>query len=356
MSVEESITVLTKRLPGLLGHLQTEESTKNALVMPFLAALGYDVFNPQEVVPEFTADVGIKKGEKVDYAIVSEGETIMLIECKKAGVDLKTAEMSQLYRYFSVTHSRIAVLTNGIKYWLYSDLEQPNKMDDRPFFEFDLSDLRPSALREIKKLSKENFNLDQVLSTASELKYTSQIKKELAAQIDKPDEEIVRFFYNKIQPGARFIPAAKEQFTPLVERALKEFINERVSDRLRTALKTDSVEDDTDEIPDSEHQERENGIITTEEELDGFRIIRAIVCKFVTPERVVHRDTKSYMGILLDDNNRKPICRLWFNTKQKYIGLFDANKNETRVPIEHLEDIYQYSEELIKIVLLYDGE
>ena len=358
MSVEENISMLTKRLPGLLGHLQTEESTKNALVMPFISALGYDVFNPQEVVPEFTADVGIKKGEKVDYAIASDGEIIMLIECKKSGTDLKSADMSQLYRYFSVTHARIAILTNGVKYHLYSDLDKSNKMDDRPFFEFDLSDLRPNALREIKKLSKESFNLDQVLSTASELKYTSQIKKELAAQIEEPEEDIVRFFFKKTQPGAVFVQSAKEQFTPLVSRAFKEFINERVSDRLRSALKTDSVDSaaPTEDVGTSDQAEQKDGIVTTEEELDGFRIVRAIVCKMVHPSRVTHRDTKSYMGILLDDNNRKPICRLWFNSKQKYIGIFDANREEKRIPIDELEDIYHYTEELISTISLYDKD
>ncbi len=116
MSFDEKIAALIQRLPKLANHLQTEEATKNALVMPFIAALGYDVFNPKEVVPEFTADVGTKKGEKVDYAIMRDGETIILIECKKANGDLSQENMSQLHRYFTVTKARITILTNGIHY------------------------------------------------------------------------------------------------------------------------------------------------------------------------------------------------------------------------------------------------
>ena len=114
MSFEGKINALAEKVPTLIDHLETEEATKNALVMPFINALGYDIFNPKEVVPEFIADVGTKKGEKVDYAIMKDGEVIILIECKAAKSDLCDANISQLYRYFAVTKSRIAILTNGI--------------------------------------------------------------------------------------------------------------------------------------------------------------------------------------------------------------------------------------------------
>ncbi len=95
-------------------------------------------------------------------------------------------------------------------------------------------------------------------------------------------------------------------------------------------------------------------IITTEEELEGFQIIRAIVCQKIAPNRVVHRDTKSYFGILLDDNNRKPICRLHFNSSQKYIGLFDKDKNEKRHPINEVTDIYQFSQNFLDSLSFYE--
>lgn len=355
MSFDERIATLIQRIPSLIGHLETEEATKNALVMPFLAALGYDVFNPQEVIPEFTADVGTKKGEKVDYAVVQDGEVVLLVECKKASVDLGKSEMSQLFRYFSVTKARIAILTNGIAYRFYSDLEEQNKMDAVPFLELDLRDPRARVLREVKKLAKGDFDLDEMLSAANELKYAAEITKILSRQIEEPEEEFIRFFFSRANPGARFTAAAKEQFQTLVPIAISQMISEKVSRRLRNALQTESSPDDQSAAEAEEHSESEDdsGIVTTEEELEGYRIVLAIVCKVVAPERVVHRDTKSYMGIILDDNNRKPICRLWFNTKQLYLGVFDEQKKETRLPIDSPAGIYGHSDHLIATVERY---
>lgn len=355
MSFDEKIAALIQRLPKMTDHLQTEEATKNALVMPFIAALGYDIFNPKEVVPEFTADIGTKKGEKVDYAIMKDGETCILIECKKASSDLSQENMSQLYRYFTVTNARIAILTNGINYKFYSDLEETNKMDAKPFLEFDLSNPKSSALVEIKKMAKEGFDLERMLSTANELKYTSEIKKTLISQYESPSEEFVKFFFQYAMPGCRFTATNKEQFTPLVAKAFQQFLNDKVSDRLRSALENEATPEFPEEESQAAQEEKQTGIITTEEELEGWSIVRAICAKTVLPSRIVHRDTKSYMGILLDDNNRKPVCRLRFNTKQKYLGVLDANKDETRIPIESTVDIYLHGDKILETIAFYEN-
>ncbi len=357
MSFDEKIVSLIQRLPKLTDCLETEESTKNALVMPFISALGYDVFNPREVVPEFTADVGTKKGEKVDYAIMRDGETIILFECKRAKTILSQENMSQLYRYFTVTKARIAILTNGIQYRFYTDLEEPNKMDGKPFLEFDLENPKPNALVEVKKMAKDDFDLDRMLSAASELKYTSEIKKVFAHQLEDPDEEFVRFFFQRIMPGGRFTASMKDQFSPLIAKAFQQYLSDKISDRLRSALEGEKLTPviKIDEAAE-DHQERnpKDGIVTTEEEIEGYNIVRAIAAKVVHPTRVAHRDTKSYMGILLDDNNRKPICRLWFNAKQKYLGVFDENKEETRIPIDSAVEIYQHADKITALLESYE--
>ncbi len=354
MSFDEKITALIQRIPDLVDHLQTEEATKTALVMPFIAALGYDIFNPLEVIPEFTADIGTKKGEKVDYAVKYNGEISFLIECKKVGTDLSHAEMSQLFRYFHVTNARIGILTNGIQYNFYSDLEVSNKMDEKPFLQLNLNDPRTQILKEVKKLAKEDFNLSQVLSVANELKFISEIKKYLLSQYESktPDEDFVKFLYKSANLGKLFTANAKEQFSPIVKKAFEQFINERIEERLRPVWKkeVEVVEEvpDNSDIPTGE-------IITTEEELEGFRIVRAIISRVVNPERVVYRDTKSYMGILLDDNNRKPICRLCFNTKQKCVILFDQDRKEVRQPVDNLTDLYKFSDDMIKTIEMYES-
>ena len=255
MSFNDKIMAIADRIPQIIDNLETEEATKNALIMPFIQALGYDVFNPQEVVPEFVADVGMKKGEKVDYAIQQNGEVIILIECKQANANLSQANISQLYRYFTTTKARIAILTNGIQYRFFSDLEEPNKMDQKEFLELDMTNIRENLLDEVKKLAKEKFDLDRMLSTANELKYTSEIKKALIAQFNEPDEEFVKFFFNVTNPGARFIASAKDQFTVYVKTAFQQFIRESVSDRLRSALQK---QDDKNE-PESSNEAEEEG-------------------------------------------------------------------------------------------------
>lgn len=351
MSFDEKINALADRIPSLLDDLGTEEATKNALIMPFIAALGYDVFNPKEVVPEYVADHGTKKGEKVDYAIMQNNEVIILIECKHAKSNINDANMSQLYRYFGVTKSRIAILTNGINYLFFSDLEEPNKMDARPFLELDMLNPRKNLLAEVKKLGKDKFDLDRMLSTANELKYTSQIKKIMVQQFENPNDDFVKYFFKAINSGAHFTASAKEQFAEFVKKASFQFINERVSDFLDSVKAVQKEGEKPEEEQDG--VEKSDGIATTQEELDGFQIVRAIVCQTIAPKRVVHRDTKSYFGILVDDNNRKPICRLHFNASQKYIGLFDKDKKETRHPITEVTDIYQFSKELLDNLSLY---
>lgn len=357
MSFNEKIAALIQRLPSIIEHVETEEATKNALIMPFISALGYDVFDPKEVVPEYTVDVGTKKGEKVDYAILKDEQVILLFECKKYGVNLGTAEFSQLYRYFSVSHARIGVLTNGVQYRFFSDLEAPNKMDTLPFLELDLSDSRSDVIEEVNKLARDDFNLDEVLNAANELKYTSEIRKILAAQYDSPDEDFVRFFFSRINPGSRFVGSAKEVFTEMVSKAFQNFINEKVSRRLRTALETETMDSKIKQEEKSTEVQsgvvQKVGIVTTEEELEAYRVVRAIAAKAVSTERVVYRDVKTYMSALLDNNNRKPICRLWFNTKQKYLGTFDSDKNETKNPIEDISEIYQYQEQILSAIQSY---
>lgn len=125
MDFADRIRDLAARIPNQLAHLRTEEAAKNALVLPFISALGYNVFDPFEVTPELDADVGIKKGEKVDYAILKDGKPVMLFECKACNANLDECHASQLYRYFSVTPARVGVLTNGVVYRFFSDLDLP---------------------------------------------------------------------------------------------------------------------------------------------------------------------------------------------------------------------------------------
>lgn len=358
MDFIDRIRELSARIPKQLDLIQTEEATKHALVMPFISALGYDVFNPLEVTPELTADVGTKKGEKVDYAIRKDNKVILLFECKAVSSDLAQVHASQLYRYFSVTEARFSVLTNGIVYWFYTDLDAPNKMDSKPFFEFNMLDIREQDVEELKKFTKSVFDLDGILTTASELKYTREIKRILSEQLQDPSEDFVRLFAGQVYQG-RMTQSVKEQFTEMTRRALRQFITDQVQERLKSALASEPI------VPPANTTETTttiaedaNGakIVTTPEEWEAYYIIKAICSQLVEPDRIAMRDQQTYCGILFDDNNRRPIVRLWFNTAQKYIGLFDsAERQEQKTPITKISDIYQYADRIKATAKVYLG-
>ncbi|TFD26990.1 type I restriction endonuclease [Cryobacterium cryoconiti] len=363
MDFAELLAALALKVRNQRGAIQTEEATKNAFIMPFISTiLGYDVFNPLEVVPEFTADVGVKRGEKVDYAIMRDGEVQILIECKKSSEPLKIEHASQLFRYFAVTNARIAVLTNGELYQFYTDLDAPNRMDEKPFLVLDLLDIDETLIPELRKLTKDVFDLDSIISSAEELKYIGQIKRTIAAQFTEPQDEWIRFFTTRVYEGA-FTQKVREQFTSLVTKATKQYLNDQVNARLKTALggsnfsPPDAAAEAISSIPVAQDDlDRDTEILTTLDELEGYQIVKAIACSEVKPQRVMHRDAKSYFAILLDDNNRKPIARLHFNSKkQKYIGIFDGDKVETRHPIDSLDEIYLHASAIRDTVRIHQG-
>lgn len=365
MDFIDQLQELSNKVSKMRDFLQTEEATKNALVMPFINILGYDIFNPLEVIPEFTADVGIKKGEKVDYAIQKDGKVIILFECKHCGGELNVSHASQLFRYFSVTEARIAVLTNGIVYKFFTDLEAPNRMDEKPFLEINLLELNNSNVVELKKLTKSAFDIENLMTTAGELKYMRQIKRLLSEQLDNPSDEFVKFVAGKVFTGV-LTPTRREYFSGIAKRAFNQLINERINTRLKSAMsETSLTEMNSIQIEDVETQaesveankvNRESLIQTNEEELEGFYIVKSLLRDIVDPNRIIHRDTKSYMGILLDDNNRKPLARLYFNRSQKYLGIFDEKREEEKIPVQNLNDIYQYAERLRRVFVFYEGE
>ncbi|MBY8947768.1 type I restriction enzyme HsdR N-terminal domain-containing protein [Pseudomonas sp. SH10-3B] len=360
MEFFEKLTSLAAKVRLQGPAIQTEEATKNAFVMPFInTVLGYDVFDPQEVTPEFVCDIGTKKGEKIDYAIMKNGEVQILIECKKIGESLSINHASQLFRYFHVTSARISILTNGQVYRFFTDLDAPNKMDEKPFLELDLLDIDEYSVPELIKLTKSAFDVDSIINAAGELKYVSQLKKLIGAQVSKPEDDFVKFFASRVYEGA-ITQKVREQFFELTRKALAQFLNDQINDRLKSAMSgaiqptiASLTVANSRNTETQDRDESEDKILTTLEELEGYHIVRAVVRSVVDAKRIVQRDTQSYFGILLDDNNRKPICRLHFNRSQKYLGIFDEEKNETRHAISSIDEIYEYADQLKRTVGYY---
>lgn len=350
MDFKDAIKQLADRILKNKDLVRTEEATKHSFVMPFIQTLGYDVFNPEEVVPEFVADLGIKKGEKVDYAIMKDGCPIILIECKhwSSGLD---PHNSQLFRYFHTTKARFSILTNGFESRFYTDLVEPNRMDEKPFFIFDLEDLRDNQIEQLKKFTKANFNTESIFSTASELKYISEIKAALNQELSSPSHEFVKVLVKHFFPGL-IGPKKLEQFTALVKNTFQIYINDIITERLKIALKKEEKEQNETEAATVANAAVQK-IETTAEELESFYIVRSMLRKTVDAERIVYRDSQSYFSINLDDNNRKPICKIHLNGSKKYITTFDDKKVEKRNEINNLNDLFNFSDILIATIDSY---
>lgn len=354
MDFKDQIKQLTDRIEKLKEQIQTEEATKNAFIMPFIVALGYDVFNPLEVIPEYVCDIGTKKGEKIDYAIIRDNKPVILIECKHWAQDLNIHD-GQLLRYFHVSKAKFGILTNGIIYRFYTDLKELNKMDEKPFFEINLSDIRENQIDEVKKFHKSYFDLDNILSTASELQYTNLLKSLIKAEFAEPSEAMIRLLAKQVYSGL-LNAKAMDQFAKLVKKSINQVISDIITERLKSAInKEKEVVSQSPEEDDSQDIPRNDGIETTLEEMESFYIVKAILSQKVSVDRIFHRDTKSYFGILLDDNNRKPICRLILKEDKKVLITFGEGRSEQRHSLEKLDDIYLHAKELLAAAQLYDN-
>jgi len=361
MSVNTLIEPLTRSLKDLgdkaerlKDKLTTEEATKMALVVPFLQALGYDTSDPTEVVPEFIADVGIKKGEKIDYAIMRDGQPILIIECKhwKEKLDV---HHSQLYRYFNTLPTRFAILTNGLQYRFFADTSEPNKMDADPFLEITITELREIYVKEIVKFHKSIFSENDILTTANELKYTTAIKQFLSEKVLKPSSDFMSFVLKDIHTG-KVTQKVIEQYTPIFETAWQQLTGDIVTGRLQNALKAENTLSPPPtpvETVVAEPETEESKVVTTAEELEAFYIVKSILRGRLEAERIYYRDNATYFSVIIDNNNRKPICRLYFNNAKKQLGIIGDDKKESKYVLERLDDLYKFADSLIEQALKY---
>lgn len=353
MDFIDQLKQFAKRVEGLKDTIHTEEATKTSIIMPFFSLLGFDVFNPQEFLPEFTADVGIKKGEKVDYAILQDGQPVILIEAKSVNENLEQHD-SQLFRYFGTTKAKFAILTNGIIYRFYTDLEEPNKMDVDPFLEINILELKESQIPELKKFQKANFDIDEILTVASELKYSNEIKKVFEREMQNPSDDFVKFFLSNMYTGMK-TQAVIDKFRGIIKLSLSRYVNEMMNDKIKNALNVNAeitaVQEKSE--PENVPEKKMSKIETTEEELEAYFIVKNLLKDCASMDDITYKDTESYINILYKNNVRKWICRLILTPTVKYLIIPDENKKEIRHPIQQIYDIEQYKENLIEVLKRY---
>lgn len=343
--MQDKLYNLAERIEQLKDQIKTEEATKQSFILPFFQILGYDVFNPLEFCPEFTADVGIKKGEKVDYVILKEGKPFILIEAKGCFEKLEKHD-SQLYRYYATTDSRFAILTNGIVYRFYADLDSQNKMDALPFFELNMLELTDSSIKYLEKFIKENLDVDSILNTASELKYLNLSKNYFKELVENPSDEFIKLIISGIYDKTK-TQAVIDKFKPIVKKGITSYINDKMSSKFKETLNQTEVVDDVEE------EVEESKINTTLEEMNAYAIVKSIVRKIISAKRLTFKDTESYFSIFVDNNTRKWLCRLIVGKKNNYLIVPDENKKDIRLPIEEIDDLYNYEKELLEVINRY---
>lgn len=293
----------------------------------------------------------------VCYAILAEGKPILLIECKAFGTALDTRQCNQLQLYFHGTEAPIAILTDGNRYRFYSDLEETNRMDSKPYMEFCLSDMDETLIPELRKLAKGKFDRDACLSAANELKYNREFKRIMAEQMGNPHEDFARFFISQTY-GGMITQKVRERFTPILVSALEQLINDRINERLKKAMtqRQEAPENLPADAPDDAEGKpvASSRVVTTGEELEAFYLVKSLLRGVVDAERIKLQDWQAYCNIVLD-GRFTPLLRLHFNKRPWFVGLFDGENRDARVQVEKLDDILPLCDRIRATAMQYDA-
>ena len=329
MDFNDQVEQFSNRINNIKNNISTEEATKTSLILPFFQLMGYDVFNPYEFVPEYTADTGIKKGEKVDYAIIINNEPLILIEAKSANTELSMKHMNQLLRYFTVTKARFAILTNGIVYRFYSDLEETNKMDTIPFLEIDLLNLKKESIRELKRFCKDTFDKRGILDSASELKYVTMVKKAISEQFQEPSDQLIKALITKsIYSGAK-TQAVLDKFRGIVKKSFTEYINDIMNERFKNAISQDVY-------TESENEKENSEIEFSSDELKVLDYVRNLI---KTDREIIYKKTSGYAYMQVGNSSRRWICRVYIRQSNNLFVLhkFDQTAYECEYYFDSVE-------------------
>lgn len=351
MDFKDSIKQLSQKATQFKDNLLTEEATKTTLVLPFIISLGYDVFNPLEVVPEMDCALINKKSDKIDYAIMIDNKPIMLIECKQANVNLEL-HTSQLQKYFAASNAKFGLLTNGIEYRFYTDLDKLNIMDEKHFLAINLLDITDNEIEQLKKFHKSYYNEGDILSTAQDLKYSTEIRSILNKEVASPSAEFVKFFTKQVY-GGKTTEKALEFFTPIVKNCINDIINDIIQDRLSlasTQLSSPIVEEhhSSENTTEVEITEPSDGIITTQDEIDSYNIVRSILCRKIPVSKIEYKDCKTYFSVYIK-NSSHWICRFYYGAYKKQLCLPQDNySSNVKLEIQYIDDIFNYTEHLEK--------
>ena len=340
MAFQDDLAAHIERIRSRMPHVQGEEGTKQALIVPLLQVLGYDVFDPREVRPEYVADFAVKKAgqfEKIDYAICVNGQPAIFVECKPLGAVLED-HGGQLSRYFNSTPSvRVAWITDGVRMRVFTDLQQPNIMDTQPWLSIDLLSIKLAEIDALRRFRKADFSPSDITALAEEMVYYSAILSFVSTQLREPSEPFVRFVAAEIPAVGRVTAKVVERLSPILRKALQSAIVDQVARSLDRAAEPEpeppvptKPAPPTSKAPAEATSTGERaGVVTTPEEVEAFRLLATWIREANANAPVEYRDSKSYFT-LHQDNVRKWFVRLGLEEKPMWVALRHIKPDEAR--------------------------
>lgn len=279
MNLKETLEMLNKVIVENSDLIKNEESTKQFLILPFLNGLGFDTYSPKEVTPEFTADFH-KKNEKVDYAISLNDQPRIFVEAKSMHSKI-TKSAPQLSRYFSTFPSvKLGILTNGIEYHFFTDLNNANIMDSKPFFIFNITNYSEEDFEHLIKFSKNVYDEETIKILAESLIYFQAFKAVIKEIFETPSDDFIKFVIKerfKFKVTQQFIQASR----PLIQKSLQEAISEVISEKFNIDVNQPALEPvlagHMDSIPIEDkktyYTAEEINSLNRFEEFDGITIV-----------------------------------------------------------------------------------
>jgi len=320
MAFTDDIAKLSDQVRKRLEHIQGEEATKQSLILPFFSSLGYDIYDPTEVKPEYVSDAATKKAgqfEKVDYAIRLNNSVVMLVEAKAANEKVSSHD-GQLRRYFTWTQTaKVGIVTNGTEYRFFTDLRADNLMDEDPFLSFNILDYSAKDLDNLKFFHRDNFDPAAITIHAEEIVYTKSITKLVSDLLRNPSEDFISLLLRASKLTDSIITSKViEKFKPIVKKAIQNSLVDLMTRSLSQEIQLEPEISSTETLlnPVIESQDTlENKIVTTPEELDAFAKIQSF-CK----SEIHHKDTASYFSIHLGSSTWW-FARLYLAGKKKSI-------------------------------------
>ncbi len=333
MTFRESLEQIRETIEKHGDKLINEEMTKQALILPMIEAWGYDTRNPSEVMAEYPLKLPGGGNGRADYVIMHNDKPAIVIECKTAERLNDPDIIGQLQSYVNAIGATVGVFTNGTQYSCYADTDEAGRMDFAPFSTTNVTDPTSESNTALSPLVKELFSPARLRTTAKSMK----------VKLDRTYDIDVALETSPIGDDMYRLGAIKSETRRVAE---VEALADEVRGRLQSLV----------DVIARNGLSREGGVVTTNDELDAYLIVKGMLHGTISPSRIGHRDVRTYFSVLVDNNNRKPICRFYFNGRVKQVGTFDEDKLETKHAIEDLDDMFDLAARLRRTARRYaDG-